>query len=125
MEWNPPMHPAFDYEEAMAQVGGSDELLAELVEVFRGEYPPLLDEMEQAIARQQAAALLQAAHTLKGSAQVLGAGPAAEAALRLEQMGRNDQLSGATQAYETLRVEIAHLLLALEEWRQGDSTSAS
>lgn len=119
------MAPAFDYEEAMAQVGGSDELLAELIEVFRGEYPPLLDAIEQAIARQQADALMEAAHTLKGSVKVLGAGPAADAALRLEQMGRDGELSGANQACEALRVEIAHLMHALEEWRQGGAASAS
>jgi HPt (histidine-containing phosphotransfer) domain-containing protein len=111
------MTQAFNYEEAMAQVGDSDELLAELIEVFQGEYPPLLEEIRNAIAQQQASDLRRAAHTLKGSAQVLGAGPTAEAALRLEQMGREDNLAGADQAFAELQAEIERLMNALERWR--------
>jgi HPt (histidine-containing phosphotransfer) domain-containing protein len=59
--------------------------------------------------------LRRAAHTLKGSAHVFGAAAAAEAAHRLEEIGREEAFADAGEALALLDDEVARLLPALRE----------
>lgn len=107
------MTQPFNEQEALEQVGGDTDLLRELIDVFRQECPALLEQIHTAIAQGHAADLQRAAHTLKGSARVLGAAPAAEVAARLEQMGHAGQVAEARGACRTLEAEIDRLMAAL------------
>ena len=85
----------FNRETALDRVGGDDELLREVVELYLSEYPGLLVQIEGAVRAQDAFRLQHAAHTLKGSLATLGAEAAAHQALELEIMARNENLRGA------------------------------
>ena len=88
--------PDFDKAEAMEHAGGDEELLKELLAAFLSEYPPLMDQIRDAIAQGDARRLERAAHTLKGAAGTVAASAAFDAAQRLEIMGRTGDLAGAT-----------------------------
>ena len=59
----------------------------------------------RAIHRSDAEGLRKSAHALKGAAANLSAGRAVEVALRLENIGRNADLSGAAKAFALLESE--------------------
>jgi CheY-like chemotaxis protein len=102
-----------NWDEAVSLVGGDRELLKEVAKIFLEDAPGLLSKIKEAIRRQDAAALERAAHTLKGQASSFLAGPASEAALKLEMMGRHGELSQAEEAFADLEKAILWLSQAL------------
>mgnify|MGYP001224698022 CR=1 FL=1 len=73
----------------------------------------MLSAIREAIAQGDDEALARAAHRLKGSVGNFGARRAVEAALRLEDMGREGDLSGAEEGYQMLETGIEHFIEAL------------
>jgi len=107
--------PPFDRSAAMARVDDDFELLQELVQLFLNDLPKSLAAVEGAITQQDAAKLERAAHSLKGSVGSFSAQAAFEAALKLENMGREKDFTGIEGAHTDLRREIARLESALRE----------
>jgi CheY-like chemotaxis protein len=112
-----------DQAGALERVGGDRELLRELVALFCAECPKLLREVRDATAREHAADLRRAAHTLKGSVGNFGATAAVNAALELEMRGHEGNLAGAAAAVVRLETEIDRLLPALAELAGPDGLS--
>jgi len=105
-----------DLSTALSRVGGDEELLKEIAEIFLEQCPEDLHEVRSAIEASDAGALEHAAHSLKGSVGNFGARQAFEAALRLEKMGRSQELSNCNQALielekalEELKPQLCHL----------------
>jgi two-component system, sensor histidine kinase and response regulator len=98
-----PVPATLDRSALLARVGGNEALLQDLLAVFRDDSTRLLNELRQAHAAGDAAAVQQAAHTLKGMVGFFDMPAALEAAVQLETLGRQGDLAGA-----------ANLLLALE-----------
>jgi HPt (histidine-containing phosphotransfer) domain-containing protein len=90
-----------------------EQLLQELVELFRLDCPRLLRQIDEAIALEDPRSLELAAHALKGAIGTFAAKPCFDAALKLEMMGREHQVSGARRAYKILETEIDRLQTAL------------
>ena len=86
---------AFDRHVALLRVGGDEELLKEIADIFLEDYPKVLEEIQAALACGDARRLEQSAHTLKGSAGNFGAKAVVETASRLEQLGRTGRVDGA------------------------------
>ena len=105
--------PVIDQEELFTRMSGDVELLREVIELFKEEYPPLLTDIEVALMQGDAIMLQNAAHTLKGAVAVFSGKSVYEAALKLELMGRNDDLTGGREVYETLKSELNRLIIAL------------
>ncbi len=99
----------FDLEAALAIVEGNRELLMELVELFLEESPRQLGDLSRAILSRDAGRVALHAHSLKGPLNSLGASAAANAAWRLEQMGRAGPIDGMEQAREALVRELDRL----------------
>ena len=59
------------------------------------------------------------AHTIKGAASCFAAGPAVAAALRLEMMGKDGELSGAIEACDSLEHEVGRLKQALTTYARN------
>ena len=114
-----------DAADLLARVNGDRELLAELVELFRGDYPKLLEEIRSALGRGDAEALRHAAHTLKGAVGNFSAESAVEAARNLEDIGREDDLSGAEAAVHTLEQELEQLGSVLTAFVGGHTPTLS
>jgi HPt (histidine-containing phosphotransfer) domain-containing protein len=89
------------------------ELLRQLLAVFEQEFSGMLAGVEKAIAKGDAAELEKAAHKIKGSLLQFSAHHAAEAAQRLESLGRNGTVNGAVGALETLKRAVGLLLKSL------------
>lgn len=83
---------AFNRELALDRVGGDEELLQEIVGLYLGEYPSLLEQLHVAVRAGDAKAIYRSAHTLKGSLSTIGAEAAQQSALALEMSGRQGQL---------------------------------
>jgi CheY-like chemotaxis protein len=101
--------------EALNRIGGDAELLEEVCGIFLEESPKLMRKLEQAIAGGDCEAVARAAHSLKAESGCLGAGRTSQAAQRLEEMGRSQDLSRARSGLETLERELASLHLELHE----------
>jgi HPt (histidine-containing phosphotransfer) domain-containing protein len=84
-----------DLQLALSRVGGDKQLLREIAVLFIDECPRAFAEIQEAVARGDAAKLENAAHAVKGSVSNFGAQTAVDAAFRLEQMGRTNQMSEA------------------------------
>ncbi len=104
-----------DWEKALENADGSEELLLELVEVFNDECPEMMRQIRAAIDERNAPALRRTAHNLKGSARIFAATAATETAQRLENMGAEGELSGAQACWTQLSREVERLTAALTE----------
>jgi HPt (histidine-containing phosphotransfer) domain-containing protein len=113
---NTPSIGSLDREVALVRVGGDPELLKEIAVLFLENYQVWLGELREASARGNADAVERTAHGLKGSVANFGARDAVEAALQLETLGRNRNLTGLAEslaaleaALETLRGDLESL----------------
>jgi signal transduction histidine kinase/DNA-binding response OmpR family regulator len=114
-----------DWKVLIDRVGGDEELLREVVTVFLGECPRLLQEVRAAIDREDAPRLRLTAHALKGAAATFGARAACETAEELEQLGCAGNLTQAPAALTILAGEIARLRSALAVLVQQDRARLS
>jgi CheY-like chemotaxis protein len=101
--------------EALGRIGGDEELLRELCQIFLEESPKLLEKLRQAVTAGDADAVMRAAHSLKGESSYLGAGGTSQAARQLEEMGRGNDLSRAGDTVAVLEREVAGLHASLKE----------
>ncbi len=101
----------YNRELALDRVGGDEELLDEIVELYLGEYPALLSEIQKSVQSGDAPGLYRSAHTLKGSLGTLGAEEAHQRALELEISGRSAQLAEAP----TMLKDLENLLQLLHQ----------
>jgi len=112
---SPPRKILWVKAEALERLGGDEDLLQEVCQIFLQESPKLLQQLRQAIADADPEALMRAAHSLKGELGYLGAAEATQAARELEDMGHQKNLSRATEVFAILDREFAALCLALKE----------
>lgn len=63
----------FNRKQALARMGGLEDLLSEVLQVMRIESPKAHARIGTALARRDATELNRAAHTLKGSVSLVGA----------------------------------------------------
>lgn len=109
----------YDRAEALARIADDEELFNDLVDMFLGNADAYMDDIRQAIARGDMAALQQAAHTLKGILATFSAAPAQAQALELEQAGRDHQSALTAPVLERLEREMARLLPVLKHNRKA------
>ncbi len=98
---------ALDRQLALSRVGGDQQLLREIAVLFMEECPRAFAEIQDAVVCRDAAKLENAAHALKGSVANFGARDAVEAAFRLEQMGRANEMSEADGMLHQLECALA------------------
>jgi HPt (histidine-containing phosphotransfer) domain-containing protein len=92
-----------EVEAAVGRLGGDVELYKELVQCFLDDTSSLLPKLRQAIDRRDSEGLHRAGHSLKGLAASCGAQGVAEAAGRLERVGREKQLEELEPAWMALQ----------------------
>jgi CheY-like chemotaxis protein/HPt (histidine-containing phosphotransfer) domain-containing protein len=121
-----PRHAAMDaglidVEAALMLVGGDRELLAQLCGTFLSQSPALLGSIRKAVQTGAAEDVYRCAHTLSGSIAIFAARRAAEAASRLEQIGRSRDLRHGADAVDALTRELTLLEPVLAELgREGN-----
>ncbi|MFT5377867.1 MAG: PAS domain S-box-containing protein [Candidatus Latescibacterota bacterium] len=113
-----------DRSAVLERCGGDEDLLRELVSIFRQDCPNYLQAMRDAIAANEAEQLSRAAHTLKGPLGTLDFIAAQQLALKIEEMGCSGELSHIDRVFAELEREILHLepLLELLESNGGEAS---
>ena len=112
----------FDRTAAMKVVGGDEDLLREITTLFLEELPGSLDRIRKSMEQGDAAAMEQAAHSLKGSVANFGAERARRAAYALEVIGKEGRLDGADEAFTALEAALSELEPVLKKSILGDNT---
>jgi signal transduction histidine kinase/CheY-like chemotaxis protein/HPt (histidine-containing phosphotransfer) domain-containing protein len=120
-----PTETVFDQYATLARVEGDRELLLTMINLYLAQAEELLPEIRRAGERGDCKALERLAHKLKGSLGNFSARPAAEAALRLEIMGRTGQLVQSEEALAELEHEAALFREALTTFTEEDAACAS
>jgi HPt (histidine-containing phosphotransfer) domain-containing protein len=112
-DWAALKSAGFDPGSLWERVDGDPELLRDLLEVFKEEFPPMLAGLEHAIQNGDATGLERSAHKIKGSMLQFSGHGAAAAALQLEELGRNGTVAGAGIALQRLKQETEILMKTL------------
>jgi len=101
---------AFSASELLERVDNDRDLLKELVEIFREEFPGQLEQLRGAVTHADVRRVGALAHGLKGMFANLAATRAAAAAAQLERMGKDGVTQGLTRAFAEFESESAALL---------------
>ncbi len=101
---------ANDIKRSLTEMIGmeDDEIIHELLQTYLDDAYPLLQSIRHAVSNQDATALSQAAHTLKSSSGNLGLNAISEISAKLEQQGRNADLSDSGVLLAQLESEYAN-----------------
>ena len=102
-----------DRDAALDRLGGDDELLQELIGLMLEQSRELVGDIGAALDRGDAEVVCRAAHTIKGSAANLEAGPLRDTAGALEDLARSGSLAGAEAACAAMNVELERLAAAV------------
>jgi HPt (histidine-containing phosphotransfer) domain-containing protein len=104
------MSEVFNPSEVLDQIGGEEELLKEMIDIFLSIYADDLDAIDQAISSKDSESIRTTAHRMKGSVSNFGKRGAFLAAKIIEENASEGNISGMTELYD----ELVHQLLALE-----------
>jgi HPt (histidine-containing phosphotransfer) domain-containing protein len=101
--------------DLLSRVDNDRELLVELFFIFKTVFPVHLQNLSQAIEREEAKQVETESHTLKGMLLNLSALRAAAVAAELEQMGRANQIAEMKEALIRFQSETEALSLQIDE----------
>jgi HPt (histidine-containing phosphotransfer) domain-containing protein len=104
-----------DYQQGLARLDNDLNFYKEVLTTFLNDVPPRMQRLEQAIHNQDAAAVTLEAHTIKGSAENIGAVALGAAAKQLEIKGKDQQLDTAVDLLAALRKEFDMLAQLVEK----------
>jgi two-component system sensor histidine kinase/response regulator len=107
--------PAIDRDQLLMRLGGDEELLNEVVNLFLIDCPVRLTAIKTAIDRRDAEGIRQGAHALKGSAGSLSAARLVAATQTLERIGADGRLEATQAAWRLLAVEASAAIDALRQ----------
>ncbi|HYA66709.1 MAG TPA: response regulator, partial [Burkholderiaceae bacterium] len=93
---------------------GAKDLLRRLIATYESSSKSLLRDTDLALANQDAAAVVQALHTLKRSSADVGASRFARSCSEIEALARQQHLPEVQMRWQALRAEHENVLLALQ-----------
>jgi PAS domain S-box-containing protein len=99
--------------ELLAQCEGDEELMSELVSIFKENTPQIVQSIGDAIEKRDAPALAVSAHKLLSSLGAFGARQAGSLALRLERNGQENDFRGTKERFTELERETDRIYAAL------------
>ncbi|MGB3293228.1 MAG: Hpt domain-containing protein [Phormidesmis sp.] len=92
----------FDWQQLRQLAGGDASFELELIAIFLEDTEKTLQQLEQAITHQDIQAIIELAHTVRGSSANVGARAIARTARRLEQVTHHSRFSSSlTEAFTT------------------------
>ncbi len=104
----------FDPTAVLERIGGNMQLFAELVEMFLEDYPPLVDQIRQAIAAGNAKTFKYAVHTLRGAIGNFTVTGPYELAKQLESLAQASDLKDTQPLFDSLTNGVDQLASALK-----------
>jgi HPt (histidine-containing phosphotransfer) domain-containing protein len=108
--------PAWNHAELLERVDNDQELLRELLTIFKEDFPRSLRSLQTAVADGDLKNAARLSHTLKGMLSSLGGAPAAAAASRLEELASAGETASLQGAFGALECQAADLLPELDAY---------
>jgi signal transduction histidine kinase/DNA-binding response OmpR family regulator len=112
----PATAPAIDRNDLLRRLYGDEQLASDIVRLFVGECPTMVDAVGSALASRDVEEVRRAAHTLKGSASTAAAHGVADAARRLERLAAEGRLDALDDAWAHLSKAATMLLQEPPPW---------
>jgi HPt (histidine-containing phosphotransfer) domain-containing protein len=109
---------AVNLADLLTRVENDRELMRELIGIFKEDFPCLLQSLQESVARQDMKNVQDTSHALKGMLSGLSVMQAAATASRLEQMAREGNTSGLTDALALLESQVAQLFPELDAYAE-------
>jgi two-component system sensor histidine kinase/response regulator len=106
----------YSREELLSQCDGDEELMRELVSIFRENTPQIVQAIGEALEQRDARSVAAHAHKLLSSLGAFGAGHARTLALRLEKHGQENDFGGAKERFMELEHETDKIYDALADF---------
>jgi HPt (histidine-containing phosphotransfer) domain-containing protein len=102
-----------DRDVALSRTDGDPEILRDVARLILEHIPKWMSAMRDSLARGDSRTLKRLAHTLKSSADNVGAAKGAGAAARLEMLSAEQNLDEARLALAILETEVSRMLPAI------------
>lgn len=103
----------YDWDASLEMIGGEEELLLSVLEMFLEEVPGYMQSLEQDSQQADYDKVARTAHTLKGLLATFCATPATQAALSLEQAAKQKQ--DLAEPFNRLQEQMQHLMPQLQQ----------
>ena len=107
---------AWNYAELLERVDNDQDLLRELLTIFKEDFPRTMRSLESAVAAADLKNASRLSHTLKGMLSSLGAARAAMGASRLEELAFAGDTISLRGAFDALQAQTASLLPELDAY---------
>ncbi len=104
----------FDKDKALNIIGGDEEFLREIVEIFLTDVPQQVSDIKNAVNSRNGEALEKTSHKLKGAVSNFGENATFKTALKLETIGKENMLDDVDKIYGTLVNNLESLVNALK-----------
>jgi signal transduction histidine kinase/DNA-binding response OmpR family regulator len=98
-----------DVDKALLLLGGDRDVFADVLTAFLDNLDATVEQMEAAMQSSDGTALYGLAHRLRGGASAVAAEPIRTIAERLEELGRQNQVTTALGLLDELKIEVARL----------------
>jgi two-component system, sensor histidine kinase and response regulator len=108
--------PVWNLAELLERVDNDQELLRELLDIFKEDFPQTIQSLQSAVNAEDLKNSSRLSHTLKGMLSSLGATQAAAAAGRLEALSSAGETASLEGAFNALEAEAHRLLPELEAY---------
>jgi CheY-like chemotaxis protein len=109
----PAAKPILNWQAALERMRGKHKLLCKMMTLFQEQSPLLLADMANAIQQQDAKTMQRTAHTLKSSANSIGAVNVGNILQKLETSGQDANLSDTATQYQALEKAMIELEVAI------------
>lgn len=111
-----PQSPIVNFPELLVRVDHDRELLRDLINIFREEFPNLVEDLRQAIATNNFKQVTTASHTLKGMLANLAVTRATAAAAEIEQKVHTTDIAAIQQSFAAFERETSGLMQEMEAY---------
>ncbi len=104
---------AWDRGKTLERLGGDEKLFHEVTGIFLEEVPQHMASLKQAIVQQNAKAIEEISHKLKGELGYLGIEEVSQMVRELEELGRKSDLGGGAGLYAVFEAQLSEVLTSV------------
>lgn len=102
--------------ELNTHFAGGEEMIGELVDIFAGTYPDIVEELKTSIVKEDFEVIERSAHSLKGMVANFFAESIKENCLAIEKMGKEKALNDVNTKVAQIESDIKTLLEELKDF---------
>jgi signal transduction histidine kinase/DNA-binding response OmpR family regulator len=103
----------WDRGKTLERLGGDEKLLHEVIGIFLEEVPQQMAGLKQAIVQQNAKAIEEISHKLRGELGYLGIAEVSQMVRQLEELGRKSDPGGAAGLYAIFEAQLSEALTSM------------